>query len=154
MLSFSAQTPSGRRLKLFVAMAATCLLVAAVGSPLRGALADVVVYSSDLTTVGQWAKSSDGSAAGGQYVTIPDAGWSSADAALAAPGSYVQGTVSAELGVTYRVWLRLRAAGNSKWNDSVWVQFSDATDTGGSPAYRIGTTSGLAFNLESCKDCG
>jgi hypothetical protein len=36
----------------------------------------------------------------------------------------------------------------------VWVQFSGATDLSGKPAYRIGTTSGLAVNLEECAGCG
>src|SRR5207248_11801276 len=35
---------------------------------------------------------------------------------------------------------------NSKWNDSIWVQFSDAL-ANGSPVYPINTTSGLLVNL-------
>jgi len=45
------------------------------------------------------------------------------------------------------VWVRLKAAGNSKVNDSVFAQFSDAI-AGGSPVYRIGSTAGLTLNLQ------
>jgi len=34
------------------------------------------------------------------------------------------------------------------------VQFSGSTDAAGNPAYRQGTTSGLAINLEECSGCG
>src|SRR5207248_9101031 len=54
----------------------------------------------------------------------------------------------------YHVWLRLRAASNSKWNDSVYVQFGDATDVNGSAVYRTATTSALLVNLENCNGCG
>src|SRR4030081_896855 len=40
----------------------------------------------------------------------------------------------------------MQALNNSKYNDSVWVQFSDAF-AGGSPIYPMDTTSGLNVNL-------
>ena len=55
-------------------------------------------------------------------------------------------TVQAQAGMDYTVWLRLQAEANSKWNDSVWVQFADAF-VSGAPAYQIGTTDGLLVNL-------
>jgi hypothetical protein len=36
----------------------------------------------------------------------------------------------------------------------VFVQFDDAVDGSGAPVYQIGTTSGLAVNLEECSGCG
>jgi hypothetical protein len=42
--------------------------------------------------------------------------------------------------------LRLRALNNSKYNDAVWLQFSDAV-AGGSAAYPMNTTAGLLVNL-------
>src|SRR5262245_5598459 len=150
----SGQNRSESRKKYVATAAAVIWFLVASHTPVRGALEDVVLYTSDMTTVGQMFKVSDGSAASGQFVWSPDAGWSSPDSALASPGTYSQATFSAEANVSYRVWVRLRADAYSKWNDSVWVQFSDATDTGGNAAYRIGTASGLAFNLETCKDCG
>ena len=49
-------------------------------------------------------------------------------------------------GTPYTIWLRTQALANSKFNDSLWVQFSDA-QAGGSPVYGINTTGGLLVNL-------
>ena len=54
----------------------------------------------------------------------------------------------------YKLWIRLKADGNSWANDSIWIQFSDSTDVAGTPKYRIGTTSGLPVSLEECSSCG
>ena len=43
--------------------------------------------------------------------------------------------------------MRMRAAGNSKYNDSVFVQFADAADAGGAAIFGLGTSSALTFNL-------
>ncbi|MGE0448694.1 MAG: carbohydrate-binding protein [Vicinamibacterales bacterium] len=116
---------------------------------------EIVLYTSDVTAVqGSWSAEASSSGAGGQRMTSADSGWSSADAALAAPRDYFEATFSAPSFTTYHVWLRMRAGSESKWNDSVWVQFSDSSDTNGSAAYRIGTTSGLLVNLEPCANCG
>ena len=40
----------------------------------------------------------------------------------------------------------MKALNNSKLNDAVWVQFSDATSNG-TPVYAINTTSALLVNL-------
>jgi hypothetical protein len=62
-------------------------------------------------------------------------------------------TFPAAANTPYTVWLRLRAAGNSKWNDAVWVQFSDSM-IGDRARYRIGTSHALLVNLEPCERCG
>ena len=49
------------------------------------------------------------------------------------------------------MWLRALALNDSKWNDSLWVQFSDAM-ADGSPIYPINTTSGLLVNLATSSD--
>jgi hypothetical protein len=56
-------------------------------------------------------------------------------------------TFDAEAGVKYRLWLRLNPTDDSKWNDSIYVQFSGAVNGSGSPIYRTGTTQGLLVNL-------
>jgi hypothetical protein len=55
-------------------------------------------------------------------------------------------TFDAPAGVPHTLWLRLRAQNNSKFNDAVWVQYSDAR-SGSSSVYPIGSTSGLLVNL-------
>ena len=122
---------------------------------LSAAASDIVLYASDVTTLqGGWATMSSSSAAGGAYVRTADNGWSSTATALASPTEYVESAFTAPSATPYHVWLRLRAGGDSKWNDSVWVQFSDSTDQNGSAIYRIGTTSALLVNLENCAGCG
>ena len=54
----------------------------------------------------------------------------------------------------YKLWVRLKAEGNSWANDSVFVQFDGALDAAGNPIYAIGSTSALAINLEECSGCG
>jgi endonuclease/exonuclease/phosphatase family metal-dependent hydrolase len=116
---------------------------------------DIVLYTSDVSVVqGNWAAGGSTSGAGGQRMASVDYGWSAPDAPLASPRDYFEATFTAPSYTTYHVWLRMRATNDSKWNDSVWVQFSDAIDTNGSAAYRIGTTSGLLVNLERCANCG
>ncbi len=116
---------------------------------------DIVLYTSDVSNVqGNWSAASSSSGAGGQRMTSTDYGWSSTTAPLASPSDYFEATFSAPSYTTYHVWVRMRATGDSKWNDSAWVQFSDAIDTNGSAAYRIGTSDALLANLESCAGCG
>jgi endonuclease/exonuclease/phosphatase family metal-dependent hydrolase len=117
--------------------------------------ADLVLYAADATVVrGNWAVATTPGAAADRSMTSADLGWSSANAPLASPTNYFEITFDAPAATTYRIWLRLRATGNSKWNDAVWVQFSDSTLASGASAYRIGTTTGLMVNLERCSGCG
>jgi hypothetical protein len=76
----------------------------------------------------------------------PDNGLASTDAPVAAPANYVDVTFNAPAATPYRLWLRIAATANSKFNDSAWVQFSDAT-VSGSAIYPMNTTSGLDVNL-------
>ena len=82
-----------------------------------------------------------------------DNGWSTTSAPLSAPNAYFEATFDAPAGTPYAVWLRIQATANSKYNDSFWVQFSDAL-AGGTPVHPIGSTSGLLVNLEPCYACG
>jgi endonuclease/exonuclease/phosphatase family metal-dependent hydrolase len=133
----------------------TLAATAALASPASAENGDIVLYASDVTTtVGNWSVTSSGDAANGVTMTSEPYGWSSWDTALANPSDYFEASFTAPANVQYHVWLRLRAAGNSKWSDSVWVQFSDALDAGGAGVHRIGSGDGLLVNLEACKDCG
>ncbi len=55
-------------------------------------------------------------------------------------------TFNANAGTSYTIWMRVQALTNSKFNDSLWVQFSDA-QASGSAIYGLNTTSGLLVNL-------
>jgi hypothetical protein len=117
-------------------------------------VSEIVRHASDATGIrGNWARVASAGAAGGQAMRSADRGWSSPDRPLAAPEHSFDVTFDAPANTQYRVWLRLRATGNSKWNDAVWVQFSDAL-VNGNPKYRTGTTEGLLVNLERCEGCG
>jgi endonuclease/exonuclease/phosphatase family metal-dependent hydrolase len=136
-------------------IAGAALLITRGELRVSAASSEIVLYASDVTNVqGNWGKWSGGDAAGGQYMASVDAGWSTLDGALQYPGDYFEASFNADGSTPYHVWLRMRAGSNSKWNDSVWVQFSDAVDQNGSPIYQIGSTSALLVNLEPCNSCG
>jgi hypothetical protein len=116
---------------------------------------EIVLYASDVTAiVGNWMRANHATGAGGQVMQSNDSGWSSANEALAAPADYFEARFKPVANKPYRVWMRLRANADSKFNDSVWLQFSGAVDAGGSPLWRIGTSSALLVNLETCPNCG
>jgi endonuclease/exonuclease/phosphatase family metal-dependent hydrolase len=116
---------------------------------------DVVIYASDVGRwQGNWSRGAASSAANGHEMVSVDHGWSTADAALASPADFFEVTFNAPSYTTYHVWLRMSATGDTKWNDSVWLQFDDAMVPSGSAAYRIGTSDGLLVNLEPCSACG
>jgi hypothetical protein len=116
--------------------------------------AEQVIYAADVTTIsGSWKKVSDSSAAAGVKLANPDIGAATVDAPQANPQNFFEVAFNAAAGTRYRVWLRMHAAGDSKWNDSVYVQFSDSVDAAGNPVYRIGTNTGYIVNLWSCATC-
>jgi len=116
---------------------------------------DLTLYGSDANTYRTFAHVSDPSAAGGFKMTTADEGWSSLNAPPIWPtlDPFAYYAIHVPVAGEYRLWLRMRGQGNSKWNESVWVQFTDATQNG-QPAYRIGTEDGLLVNLEDCFGCG
>jgi hypothetical protein len=95
---------------------------------------------------GAWAREADGTAAAGVKLVTPDNGVANTNNALASPVDYVDVTFNANAGTPYRIWLRMQALNDNKFNDSVWVQLSDG-QVNGAAAYPIGTTSGLLVNL-------
>lgn len=119
------------------------------------AASDVVVYVSNAPVVrGNWSRVGDASAAGGQKLSGADWGWATTGAPLAQPNDYFEVSVTVDANTSYHVWTRMRASADSKWNDSVWMQFDAATDAGGAAVYPIGSASGLLLNLEPCSNCG
>jgi endonuclease/exonuclease/phosphatase family metal-dependent hydrolase len=134
---------------------AALALVLGIFTPVFAATPDIVLYISDAAIVrGNWASGVATDGAAGQLVSTADDRWATTEAPLASPTDVVEATFTASAGTPYHVWLRLRAAGNSKYNDSVWVQFSDAIDANGAAIYRVGSPSALLVNLENCYACG
>ena len=113
---------------------------------------NVVIYASDIPAGARhgsmWATAADGLSPNGTKLVTSDTGFNTANNALASPTQYVDVTFTANANTPYTFWMRMQALNNSTGNDSVWVQFNDATISG-SPAYRIGTTVGLLVNLAS-----
>jgi subtilisin family serine protease len=145
--SMATRTQSGRRIN---AAAAVRSCDSQTGS------GDIVIHATDIETAdrhGNWNLAAEPGAADGQALVTPDRGWSSTGEPLAQPTDYVDVRFAAQSGVPYRVWLRLKAGGDSKWNDSLWLQFSDAM-VNGSSAYALNSTSAIAVNLENCSGCG
>jgi endonuclease/exonuclease/phosphatase family metal-dependent hydrolase len=135
-----------------VALLSAAVSLAAAAS--AAASPDVVLYPSDVTAIsGNWARVQSASGAGITKMQSVDRGWSATDQPLANPNDYFEVTFSAPSYTKYHVWLRLRATDESKWNDSVWVQFSDALDRGGNTVYPIGSGQALLANLTTCGDC-
>jgi hypothetical protein len=117
---------------------------------------DVVLYASEAPViVGRWSVVSDSSAAGGARISNPDAGAPKLANPLPNPPDYFEMNFQAQANTAYRLWIRGKAQADYWGNDSVFAQFSDSLDgSGGSPVYRIGTSSGTAINLEDCSGCG
>jgi hypothetical protein len=119
--------------------------------PVSSAPAEIVIYASDLAAAslhGNWVVAADATAANGRTLSNPDNGAAKIGTASAAPASYVDVPFTAQAGVKYQVWLRMRAAGNSYANDSVFMQLSGAVDASGQPVARIGTTQASAVVLQ------
>src|SRR5581483_5306263 len=95
---------------------------------------------------GSFTTAADATAAAGVVALTPDAGVANTTAPLASPAHYVDVPFDAPAGTAYTFWIRLKAIGNSKFNDSLYVQFSDALSSG-SPIYPLNSTSGLVVNL-------
>lgn len=138
-------------------IAVVTLVAAVAATTAPGAIAaapELVLYSADATNLhGTWTRVPDATAAGGQYLSTPDAGWSSVNAPLAAPNDYFDVAFTAPASTAYHVWFRMRATANSKYNDSAWVQYSDAVSNGAA-VYALGSANALLLNLENCAGCG
>src|SRR5437868_6014498 len=134
---------AARAIRVLTAAAA----LAAAGAPgavrAQTSSSTIVLWTANVPSSnvhGNWQRASDSTAAGGAAVANPDRGSAKIAPALAAPVSYFEIAFNASSSIGYRLWVRLRAQGNSPSNDSVHVQFSDSVDGAGAPMARIGTS--------------
>ena len=115
---------------------------------------EIVLHVGNGAVAAGWTRVADVTAASGARLWNPNAGAAKLTAALASPSQYFELTFNAVARQPYRLWIRSRAEGDYWGNDSVFVQFSGSATASGAPAWRIGTTDGLAVNLEDCSGCG
>jgi len=110
--------------------------------------ANIVIYASDIPSTGRhgsWTTQTDTTSPNNTKLISPDAGAATVTDP-SAPTNYVDVTFTANAGTPYTIWLRLEALNNSKFNDSIFVQFSDA-QAGGSGIYGLNSSSALLVNL-------
>ena len=137
-----------------VAVILGVVLVCSLGTSSAQSASDIVLYAAEAPLRSGWTVVADSTAAGGSRLANPNFGVPKVPDASSSPINYFEMSFSAQSGTAYRLWIRGNAA-NSDWaNDSVFAQFSGSTDAGGSPIYRIGTTSATCINLEDCSGCG
>jgi hypothetical protein len=118
------------------------------------AVGDIVLWASEAPVrTGSWRVVTDPTAAGGSRLEHPEAGAPTIEPPLANPTHYVEVTATVEPDVAYRIWMRMKAASNNGYSDSVWVQTSDTVTDSGTPTFRIGTTSATRVNLQDCAGC-
>jgi hypothetical protein len=98
---------------------------------------------------GAWQRITDATASSGFALSNPNTGQPKVSPALASPANYWEATFTAQAGVAYHLWVRLRAQSDSLANDSVHVQFSDSVAASGSTTMRIGTTSSAEVVLQN-----
>ena len=115
---------------------------------------EIVLWAASGFYDGRFVEIDDASAAGGVRGYDPNHDRPKVSAPEPYPASRISLGFLADPTQTYKLWVRLKADGNSWKNDSVWVQFTASTDAAGTPAFRTGTSSGLAISLEECLGCG
>ena len=115
---------------------------------------EIVKHTWSGAVHGSWTLVNDSAAASEMRAYDRNLGRAKVAQALAAPTDYVEFSVFVDETQTYKLWLRGKADGDSWANDSAFVQFTGSLDASGKAAWRIGTTSALAFNLEECSGCG
>jgi acid phosphatase type 7 len=115
---------------------------------------DIVLYASEAPIrAGSWRVVADATAAGGRRLEQPDAGAATIEPPLENPAHFVEVSVTVVRNRDYRLWLRMKGAGNSGYNDSVWVQASGTVNSSGAPVFRVGTSSATRVNLQDCTGC-
>jgi hypothetical protein len=117
---------------------------------------EVVLYAASAEHTIGWTSTPDATAAGGQRLFNPDAGAAklASPPPTAPPLKFFEFDFPAEANVDYRLWVRGKAQNDSWANDSVFVQFSDAVDAGGTPIWRAFSSSATVINLDDCSGCG
>ena len=119
---------------------------------------EIVVYAKDVPAgniVGaDWSLAADSTAAAGFTLKEVDRGRAKVTTPAARPASYVDVPFSAEAGVPYSFWFRMKAQNNATASDSVYVQFSGATNASRQSIYPVGSTTAASVILENGSGAG
>lgn len=115
---------------------------------------EIVIYADQGFLEGAWQLREDPTAADGASDWHPNANAPKLTAPLRNPTNTVNFEFIPDPTQEYKLWIRLKAQGDSWANDSIFVQFGNAVDALGNSMYQIGTASALAVNLEECIGCG
>ncbi len=101
-----------RRTRALMSLLAVALIT--LSTSVAASTTDIVLLASEAPVVhGHWVSTESDGAAGGRSMASADTAWASATAPVAAPTHFFEMTFDAPAGVTYRVWLRMRARDNS-----------------------------------------
>jgi hypothetical protein len=115
---------------------------------------DIILLASSARLVGAWRVMSTAGAAGGTAAVLPNTNRAKAVTPRANPADYFELTFTVTANVPYHLWVRGKADGNLKDNDSVHIQFTNSLDESGAATWRIGSTTSAEVNLEDCSGCG
>ena len=135
-----------------------CLTAALSALPVISATAqtakEIVLHTSTVAPSdihGDWSRVADTTAAGGAALSSPNRSQMRIVPALAEPLDYFEVRFTAQRATAYHLWVRIRAASNSRANDSVHVQFSDSVNLLDEPIFRIGTASSAEVVLQKAE---
>jgi calcineurin-like phosphoesterase family protein/purple acid phosphatase-like protein len=144
-----------KRLPVGVSILAISLMLAPAALAQTTGASDIVLRGAEAIAVqGGWVVATDAAASGGRAIWLPDAGVPKISAPSPKPTHSFDLAFAAKAHTAYRLWIRGRAQSDFWGNDSVFIQFSGSVTSTGTAAYRIGTTSATAVNLEDCTGCG
>jgi 3',5'-cyclic AMP phosphodiesterase CpdA len=119
---------------------------------------EIVVYAQDVPSgniIGaDWSRVADTTAPTGFALKEIDRGRAKVLTPVASPATYVDVPFSAEAGVPYQFWFHMKAQNNSLSSDSVYVQFSNATDANLQRIYAMGSTKAASVILENGSGAG
>lgn len=120
--------------------------------------AEIVIYAKDVPAANivgaDWSLAADTAAAAGFALKEVDRGRAKVTTPAGQPASYVDVPFSAQAGVPYQFWFRMKAQNDANTSDSVYAQFSGATNANHQSIYAIGSATAASVILENGSGAG
>ena len=104
---------------------------------------DILIKVSDInesTITGNWSKGTNSEACNNSFIADTPDLYKKTEVPVISPNHYFEASFDAKPGVKYHLWLRMNSNNVRYTSDSVYVQFSDSTDTSGMARYQINRT--------------